>query len=65
MCVEDGGCVCRGWWRCVYGMVEVCEGEVKGRSFCCLFCKVSWGRNEDVNFAPDLPSNQNLTVRVT
>ena len=24
VCVGDGGGVCRGWWRCVEGMVEVC-----------------------------------------
>ena len=26
VCVGDGGGVCRGWWRCVYGIVEVCVG---------------------------------------
>ena len=29
-CVVDGGGVCRGWWRCVYGMVEVCVGDDGG-----------------------------------
>ena len=24
MCVWDSGGVCRGWWRCVEGIVEVC-----------------------------------------
>ena len=27
---RDGGGVCRGWWRCVEGMVEVCVGDGGG-----------------------------------
>ena len=30
MCVGDGGGVCRGWRRCVYGIVEVCVGDGGG-----------------------------------
>ena len=36
MCVRDGGCVCRGWWRCVYGIVEVCVVDGGG------VCKGWW-----------------------
>ena len=28
--VWDSGSVCRGWWRCVEGMVEVCVGNGVG-----------------------------------
>ena len=27
VCVGDSGSVCRGWWRCVEGMVKVCVGN--------------------------------------
>ena len=30
VCVWDSGSVCRGWWRCVEGMVEVFVGNSVG-----------------------------------